>query len=401
MGYSRDLCLYFCFFANSNDETVTNYDDIRFYNDDEVQDALKDYVRHPMIKGLLTFTFPNVAYEKIEEKVVQCNSIRDFQTEIIYHTVQKVLSKSSEGLTYSGFDSLDKEESYLYISNHRDIVLDTSLLNCVLYESDLKMTASAIGDNLVKKPFLLALSRLNRNFLVKRGVSPREMLKSSQKLSEYIKKLLLEDKRSVWMAQREGRTKDGNDNTQQGVLKMLAMAKGDDSVAEYFAKLKIVPVAISYEFDPTDVLKLPEILAKRMEQIYIKSANEDFKSILKGALGNKGRIHISAGEPVSAAALGEIEAKAGSMNEQLQKITASIDYRVHQNYKLWAANYIAFDLLNGSSMFQENYTSKQKRQFERRLTRRVNFKNALEVNSYLLMYANPVINQKNQHENQR
>ncbi len=401
MGYSRDLCLYFCFFANSNDETVTNYDDIRFYNDDEVQDALKDYVRHPMIKGLLTFTFPNVAYEKIEEKVVQCNSIRDFQTEIIYHTVQKVLSKSSEGLTYSGFDALDKEESYLYISNHRDIVLDTSLLNCVLYESDLKMTASAIGDNLVKKPFLLALSRLNRNFLVKRGVSPREMLKSSQKLSEYIKKLLLEDKRSVWMAQREGRTKDGNDNTQQGVLKMLAMAKGDDSVAEYFTKLKIVPVAISYEFDPTDVLKLHEILAKRIEQIYIKSANEDFKSILKGALGNKGRIHISAGEPISAAALGEIEAKAGSMNEQLQKITASIDYRVHQNYKLWPANYIAFDLLNGSSMFQENYTSKQKRQFERRLTRRVNFKNALEVNSYLLMYANPVINQKNQHENQR
>ena len=401
MGYSRDLCLYFCFFANSNDETVTNYDDIRFYNDDEVQDALKDYVRHPMIKGLLTFTFPNVAYEKIEEKVVQCNSIRDFQTGIIYHTVQKVLSKSSEGLTYSGFDSLDKDESYLYISNHRDIVLDTSLLNCVLYESDLRMTASAIGDNLVKKPFLLALSRLNRNFLVKRGISPREMLKSSQKLSEYIRKLLLEDKRSVWMAQREGRTKDGNDNTQQGVLKMLAMAKGDDSVAEYFTKLKIVPVAISYEFDPTDVLKLPEILAKRMEQIYIKSANEDFKSILKGALGNKGRIHISAGEPISAAALGEIEAKAGSMNEQLQKITASIDYRVHQNYKLWPANYIAFDLLNGSSMFQENYTSKQKRQFERRLTRRVNFKNALEVNSYLLMYANPVINQKNQHENQR
>jgi 1-acyl-sn-glycerol-3-phosphate acyltransferase len=380
---------------------VTNYDDIRFYNDDEVQDALKDYVRHPMIKGLLTFTFPNVAYEKIEEKVVQCNSIRDFQTGIIYHTVQKVLSKSSEGLTYSGFDSLDKDESYLYISNHRDIVLDTSLLNCVLYESDLRMTASAIGDNLVKKPFLLALSRLNRNFLVKRGISPREMLKSSQKLSEYIRKLLLEDKRSVWMAQREGRTKDGNDNTQQGVLKMLAMAKGDDSVAEYFTKLKIVPVAISYEFDPTDVLKLPEILAKRMEQIYIKSANEDFKSILKGALGNKGRIHISAGEPISAAALGEIEAKAGSMNEQLQKITASIDYRVHQNYKLWPANYIAFDLLNGSSMFQENYTSKQKRQFERRLTRRVNFKNALEVNSYLLMYANPVINQKNQHENQR
>ncbi|MCY2685690.1 1-acyl-sn-glycerol-3-phosphate acyltransferase [Salinimicrobium sp. TH3] len=380
---------------------MTNYDDIRFYDDAEVQGALKDYVRHPMIKGLLQFTFPNVAFEKVEEKVLSCNSIRDFQTKIIYHTVQKVLSKSSEGLSYSGFDKLDKNESYLYISNHRDIVLDTSLLNCVLYEADLKMTASAIGDNLVKKPFLLALSRLNRNFLVTRGVSPREMLKSSQKLSEYIRKLLLEEKRSVWMAQREGRTKDGNDHTQQGVLKMLAMAKGDDSVAEYFGKLKVVPVAISYEFDPTDVLKLPEILAKRMEQIYTKSANEDFKSILKGALGNKGRIHIAAGEPISTAALKEIEAKAGSVNEQLQVLTASIDRRIHKNYKLWPANYIAFDLLNGSSMFEEFYNTKQKRQFERRLTRRVDFKNALEVNSYLLMYANPVINQKNQHEDQR
>jgi 1-acyl-sn-glycerol-3-phosphate acyltransferase len=380
---------------------VTNYDDIRFYDDAEVREALKNYVKHPMIKGLLQFTFPNVAFKEIEEKVLSCDSIRDFQTRIIYHTVQKVLSKSSEGLSYSGFDALDKNESYLYISNHRDIVLDTSLLNCVLYEADLKMTASAIGDNLVQKPFLLALSKLNRNFLVKRGLGPREMLKSSQKLSEYIKKLLVEEKRSVWMAQREGRTKDGNDHTQQGVLKMLAMAKADESLAEYFGKLKIVPVAISYEFDPTDVLKLPEILAKRMEQIYIKSANEDFKSILKGALGNKGRIHISAGKPITTEVLQQIESKAGSVNEQLQRITAGIDKRIHKNYKLWPANYIAFDLLNNCSMFEDKYDSKQKRQFERRLTRRVDFKNALEVNSYLLMYANPVINQKNLHENQR
>src|SRR5690606_29511035 len=136
---------------------------------------------------------------------------------------------------------------------------------------------------------------------------------------------------------------------QQGVLKMLAMAKGEDSLAEYFGKLKIVPVAISYEFDPTDVLKLPEIIAKRMETIYIKAANEDFKSILKGALGNKGRIHRSAGEPVSLEALQEIEAKSGSVNEQLQTLTASIDRRVHRNYMLWPSNYIAFDLLNSSS----------------------------------------------------
>lgn len=379
---------------------MANYDDIRFYNEEEVQQALREYVKHPMIKALLQFTFPNAAFSAIEEKVLSCHTIRDFQTKIIYLTVQKVLEKSSEGLTYSGFEKLEKDEAYLYISNHRDIVLDTSLLNCVLYEADLKMTASAIGDNLVQKPFLLALSKLNRNFLVKRGLGPREMLKSSQKLSEYIRQLILEEKRSVWMAQREGRTKDGNDHTQQGVLKMIAMAKHDDTMAQYFSKLKIVPVSISYEFDPTDVLKMPEVLAKRMETIYIKSANEDFKSILKGALGNKGRIHLSAGDPISATDLEKIEAEAASVNVQLQDLTSKIDQQIYKNYRLWPANYIACDLLSGGSRFTEHYNAKEKRQFERRLNRRVDVKNALEVNSYLLMYANPVLNKKELNEDE-
>ncbi|HET7361626.1 MAG TPA: 1-acyl-sn-glycerol-3-phosphate acyltransferase, partial [Salinimicrobium sp.] len=177
---------------------MPNFENIRFYNDTEVQIALRQYLKHPMIKALLCFTFPDLDYEKIGKKVLACKSIRDFQSSIIFHTVEKVLSKSSEGLTFSGFDRLNSEESYLYISNHRDIVLDTCLLNYVLHETHLVMTASAIGDNLVKKDFLLALSKLNRNFLVQRSLPPREMLKSSRNLSEYIKKLLLEDKRSVW-----------------------------------------------------------------------------------------------------------------------------------------------------------------------------------------------------------
>lgn len=379
---------------------MSNFEDIRFYNDAEVQEALQQYLKHPMIKALLQFTFSDNDFTEIEEKVLSCHSIRDFQSKIIYHTVQKVLEKSSEGLTYSGFEKLKSDESYLYISNHRDIVLDTSLLNCVLYETDLSMTASAIGDNLVQKPFLLALAKANRNFLVRRGLGPREMLKSSMNLSEYIKYLLLEERRSVWMAQREGRTKDGNDHTQQGVLKMLAMAKGDSSIAEYFSKLKIVPVAISYEFDPTDILKMPELLAKRMEQIYIKSANEDFKSILKGAIGSKGRIHLNAGEPISLDVLTRIEEKSTSVNDQLQQLTSLIDRRIHKNYKLWPSNYIAFDLLQGTPRYEEDqYSVKEKRQFERRITKRVDVKNPLAVNSYLLMYANPVINKQALYDN--
>lgn len=378
---------------------VSNFEEIRFYYDHEVQPALKQYVKHPMVKALLQFSFPEKSFEEIEEIVYTCHSIRDFQTKIIYNSVQKVLEKSSEGLTYSGFDKLEKDESYMFISNHRDIILDTSLLNVVLYEQDLIMTASAIGDNLVKKPFLLLLSKINRNFLVQRGLGPREMLKSSQNLSDYIRHLLLEENRSVWMAQREGRTKDGNDTTQQGVLKMLAMGKGDLSISEYFAKIKIVPVAISYEFDPTDVLKMPEIMAKRMEETYKKSANEDFNSILKGALGNKGRIHIKAGKVLKREWFETIEKTEDSTNDLLKAIALKIDKKIHKNYKLWPANYIACDLLNNDNTHSSYYTLKEKRQFERRLNRRINVKNALEVNSYLLMYANPVINQEALNEN--
>ncbi len=371
---------------------VSNFEDIRFFHDHEVQPALRQYVKHPMIKALLQFTFPEKAFSEIEEIALSCSSIRDFQTRIIYSSVQKVLEKSSDGLSYDGFEKLDREASYMYISNHRDIILDTSLLNCVLYEQELKMTASAIGDNLVKKPFLLLLSRINRNFLVQRGLGPREMLKSSQNLSDYIRHLLLEDRRSVWMAQREGRTKDGNDTTQQGVLKMLAMAKGDLDIAEYFSKIKIVPVAISYEFDPTDILKMPEIMAKRMETSYVKSANEDFNSIMQGALGNKGRIHIKAGEVLSQEWFKDLERENSSTNDLLKAIAANIDEKIHKNYKLWPANYIALDLLNNDKTYASHYSIKEKRQFERRLTRRIDVKNSLEVNSYLLMYANPVIN---------
>ncbi|MFD1094328.1 1-acyl-sn-glycerol-3-phosphate acyltransferase [Salegentibacter chungangensis] len=373
---------------------MQDFEEIRYYEGAEVNEALRQYVKHPMVKALLQFTFPEKEFDAIEEIVLDCYSIEDFQSRVIYHTVAKVLEKSTEGLTYEGFDKLEKEESYFYISNHRDIILDTSLLNYTLIDHDMVTTASAIGDNLVQKPFLMALSRLNRNFLVKRGISPREMLRSSQVLSGYVKKLLLQDGRSVWMAQREGRTKDGSDVTQQGVLKMLAMAKGGLSLAEYFAKLKIVPVAISYEFDPTDILKMPEILAKRMKETYVKSANEDFNSIMQGAVGNKGRIHISAGEVLRLEDFEEAIAGEHSVNGQLKAIASKIDEMIYEHYKLWPANYIAHDLLYNSEEYSDFYTSKEKRQFERRLTRRIDVKNALELNSYLLMYANPVINKE-------
>jgi hypothetical protein len=220
-------------------------------------------------------------YEEAKKIVLSCKSINDFQRDVISRTVERVLEESSAGLTTSGFDQLDPKHSYLYISNHRDIVLDTSLINLTLFNKGLIRTASAIGDNLVERPFVNALSRLTRNFIVRRGASPREILMSSKKLSEYISFLIHEENRSVWVAQRQGRTKDGNDVTEQGVLKMIALAAGKEGVESYLNNLRIVPVSISYEYDPTDILKVPELLAKQADEEYIKSENEDFNSILK------------------------------------------------------------------------------------------------------------------------
>ncbi|UGU17570.1 1-acyl-sn-glycerol-3-phosphate acyltransferase [Sinomicrobium kalidii] len=370
---------------------MDNYKEIRPYLDSEVKEALKEYKDHPMIRALLYFTFPDKSQEEIEEILASCNSVSDFQAKVIYNSVRHVLEKSSEGFFMSGFEKLKPDTSYLFVSNHRDIVMDTSLLNVALLENNLVMTASAIGDNLVKKPFLLALSRLVRNFLIQRGLSPREMLESSRKVSGYIRHLLREENRSVWIAQREGRTKDGNDQTQQGVLKMLALASDEKEIMDYFKKLRIAPVSISYEYDPTDLLKMPELMARHYDLEYVKTSNEDFNSILKGALGQKKRICIKIGDVLDTE-LDDIKYKREPVNKQFQLLADHIDEQIHKNYRLWPTNYLAYDLLNGVEKFADRYNEKEKRQFERRLERRVGEGNHVARQNFLAMYANPVVN---------
>lgn len=367
----------------------STYDDIRFFNDKEVQVSLKSAVRHPMIKELLKYSFPDRDYEEIKTIISRCNSIDDFQREVICRTVERILKDSSSGLSTSGFNALDTDQSYLYISNHRDIVLDTCLINLTLFNKGMIRTASAIGDNLVQRPFVNALSKLTRNFIVKRGLTPRETLMSSKKLSEYIFKLLNEDNRSVWLAQRQGRTKDGNDLTEQGVLKMLALGAGKKPLEEYLNSLRIVPVSISYEYDPTDQLKVPELLAKAADEEYKKSENEDFNSIMSGALGQKKHIHINAGETFNVSDL------AGqSINQILQRVVSHLDRTIQFNYKLWPTNYVAYDLMNNTTRYSEYYTEHDKNQFERRLRLRVGSENSLAIQSFLSMYAQPVSNKE-------
>jgi 1-acyl-sn-glycerol-3-phosphate acyltransferase len=370
---------------------MQKFDAIRPFYETEVNEALQSVIPHPMMKALMNFTFPEMEDEVWKEQLKKTHSIRDFQCNFIYHTVQKILENSSDGLTTSGFEHLEKNNSYLFISNHRDILLDTTLLNAALFQNGHLMTASAIGDNLVQKSFIKTLARLNRNFLVLRGLSPREMLQSSKLLSEYMGQLLLHENRSVWIAQREGRTKDGNDETNPGVLKMIGMASDEADVMEYFKKIKIVPVSISYEYDPTDVLKMPQLLAEANNEVYVKSKNEDLNTILSGVMGQKKRIHLHIGKVLDTE-IDRIIAENDSSNKQIQALAQEIDDAILRNYKLWPTNFIAYDILHKTNTYAHLYTESEKSLFERRLEMRIGLDNPIALEGFLAMYANPVVN---------
>lgn len=376
---------------------MQRFDAIRPFYDTEINEGIRSSVNHPMMKALMNFTFPDVDDSVWKEQLLKTHSIRDFQCNFIYASVQKVLEKSSDGLTTSGFEKLEKNTSYLFVSNHRDIILDTSLLNASLFDHGLVMTASAIGDNLVKKSFLLTLSKLNRNFLVQRGLPPRELLQSSKLLSQYIAHLLMRENRSVWIAQREGRTKDGNDATHPGVLKMLAMGSDEKELMDYFKKIRIVPVSISYEYDPTDALKMPQLIAEANNEIYIKEKNEDFMTLLSGIMGQKKHIHIHVGDVLDQE-LDSIASEYDNANKQIQALAQVIDDSILSTYKLWPTNYIAYDLLYKTDKYRSFYTENEKSLFGRRLEIRIDENNPVALESFLNMYANPVVN-KSKYEN--
>jgi hypothetical protein len=371
---------------------MSQFDSIRPFYDAEVNAAIREIVDDPMLEAMMQFTFPEDQAKSWKDRMKHTHSLRDFQINFIYPAVRKVLEMSSEGLTVGGFEKLEPNTAYLFVSNHRDIILDTSLLNACLYENGLVMTTSAIGDNLIKKPFLQIFSRLNRNFAIRRGLSGRALLESSQLASQFIHKSLLRENRSVWTAQREGRTKDGNDSTQKGVLKMLTLAEKGSSPFNFFEKIQLVPVSISYEYDPTDSLKIPELIAKSKEEIYVKGENEDFITLLSGIMGSKKRIHIQVNK-VMTEEVRQLKKEELTQNEKLSKLGELIDQEIWKGYKLWPSNYIAHDLLHQKSQFTAQYTAVEKTSFEKRLSQKVNQENPLEVENFLRMYAHPVINQ--------
>lgn len=363
------------------------------FKDEEVEQAVQELFSYPvLIEGMKSFLPPLLAARILSEKD-QVKTVYDFQQNIILKILDWIKEISISQLEGRGFRHLDPNECYLFISNHRDIVLDSAFLNTVLFGRGFTTSQIAIGDNLMKHRISELIFKINKSFVVKRSGTAVELYHYSVKLSQYIADLITRRKDSVWIAQREGRSKDGNDRTQVGVLKMLSLSN-EGNLVEFFRQLNIVPVAISYEFDPCDLLKTQEYLKKNNDPEYSKSFDEDVAYILQGLIGQKGNVHFHFGEPLHDA-LSELEAIPNS-KKQLEALAQIIDRNIHTHYKLHAINYVAYDLLNAGQQYAHLYTLEQFTEYSAYFDKKISQiapPLQAEGRRYLLgIYANPLVN---------
>jgi len=367
------------------------FEDIRPYRDEEVPEVISRILRDKGFSNLLRYVYPETPLDPIKERVASVKTIADFQAKVAHPAMRKLVNETTDDITVSGLENIQTDGSHLFISNHRDIILDSAILNIMLYEAGLGTFETAIGSNLLEEDLVRDLTKLNKNFTVKRNAGAREFYENSVNLSKYIYHSITERSSSVWIAQREGRTKDGIDKTQPGLLKMLSI-NCDKPLRQCFRDLNITPVAISYEYDPCDVLKIPELKALSREEKYVKQPGEDYHSILTGLTGYKGRIHLSIGKPLTAE-LNSLK-DFDSPNDKLKELGELIDQRVYGQYKLWPTNHIAFDLLRGESN-SPRYSDEEKSKFMARMEEQLKAKGlTTEEDKYFLlnMYANPVKN---------
>ncbi len=368
-----------------------NFENIRAYRDDEYQSIIKNLLEVEVLMETIHSYLPELTMDEIKEKLLSFSTIQQFQNEMVCWVIDRILTASSDGITFKGITELNPNISNLFISNHRDIVLDSALINYALNERKKNTSEIAIGSNLLSLPWVKDLVRLNKSFIVRRNVPKQEVIEASKNLSAYINYTLKEKKQDIWIAQREGRAKDGFDKTTPGLLKMFGMCS-NGNLLEHLLSLYITPVAISYEYDPCDYLKIPELLKKHQGEEYIKAPNEDNQHMVLGIKGYKGNIHIHFGRPIN----DEIEhlAHITNKNELLKQIAEIIDKRIYTNYHLFPTNYIAYDWLNESNTFENQYTKEEKTKFESYTVKRLeNFKgNDLAKEIFLKMYANPVMN---------
>lgn len=330
---------------------LSEFESISPYTDAEAAEALSKLAEFPLLSAISQKVFPNEEPDYLKNMLKSINTIDEFQILVMQKFVRWVIETTAKNFSYDSIANIDPNKKFLALSNHRDIILDPAITQLVLYTNGIPMTEIAVGDNLITNKTIEWLIRSNRMIKVVRGISARELYLSSQLLSKYIRLNITEGRSSIWLAQRQGRTKNGYDITEQGLLKMLDMS-GTADFQTNFEELNIIPMSISYEIEPCDVLKARELVISRKRK-YVKGPDEDWNSIMTGILQHKGNIHLNIGTQLTS---DEIAAAAiCDKNDRYQLIRHAVDLRVIEGYKLWKNNYVAYDLLNHSFKYSEMY----------------------------------------------
>lgn len=374
---------------------LSRFDSIRPFNPEELPEAYERLLDNAQFQQVMSYVFPGMSLDNVRQKMMGCKTNLEFQLVLCYGFLNSLAEKACRGIDLDA-TAIDKDKRYTFVSNHRDIVLDSAFLDKLLIGNKFDTTCEiAIGDNLLSLPWVKDLVRVNKSFIVKRGLPPRETLMASKLLSEYMHFVINVKKDNIWIAQREGRAKDSDDRTQPAILKMMAMG-GTGSVAERLSDLHIVPLAISYEFDPCDYLKAAEFQLKRDIKGWKKSAHDDVVSMQTGIVGYKGRVHYHCSPCIDNYLCTDVEKM--SKTEVFGAVASYIDHEIHANYRLYPCNYIAMDLLEGETVHSDNYTDKDKAFFEQYIAgqlAKIDIPDKDENFLYermLTMYANPAIN---------
>lgn len=378
-------------------EELNEFTDISPYTDAEAEEALGKLADHPAVVEVSKAIFPDKEPEFLRKILKSVKSIDEFQVLVMNKAVEWVLSTTAHNFSYDGIGNLKKiNGKFLAMSNHRDIILDPAITQVVLYRNAIPMTEIAVGSNLLTNKYIEYLIRSNRMIKVIRGINARQLYLSSQVLSKYIRECITSGRSSIWIAQREGRAKDGIDTTEQGLLKMLDMS-GTADFTTNFEELNIVPLSISYEYEPCDILKARERLISRTQK-YVKGSREDLISIMTGIEQQKGNIHLNIGSPLTH---DEIEAASCcNKNDRYQAIRHAVDVRIIEGYKLWKTNYIGYDIVNHTFKYRDKYTPEDVAQFtdyvEHQLDKVEKSLCRADLRDiFLRIYANPVVSLEN------
>ena len=376
---------------------IHQFDAIRPFEPEELPEVFDRLLHNEQFCQVLAYLYPGVPVEMIGQKMHQCRTNLEFQKAFCLEFLNNLLAKASLGID-SDFQNIDLKRRYTFVSNHRDIVLDSALLDVLLVDAGCKTTCEiAIGDNLLSLPWVKDLVRINKSFIVERSVSLRQMLLSSKRLSDYMHLVIAQKHDNVWIAQREGRAKDSNDRTQESIIKMMVMG-GEGSLVERLKGLHIVPLAISYEYDPCDFLKAQEFQLKRDIADWKKGPMDDVVSMQTGIMGYKGHIHYEAA-PCIDAWLDTLDADMPKA-DFFKAVATHIDEEVFRRYRLYPSNYVALDELEGTTAHADRYTAEQKAQFDGYLAQQMakiqlpDKDEAFLRERLLTMYANPARNQE-------